>query len=126
MGSAAAHAKRLVVVVLARVPAMIAEVEAAEEGEAAIDDDELLVVRAFLDVAAVEPERDALVRRPVEEQRLHPLALEREDHVEVPREDADLELGAPFAERVEEGLQRDGPSLALGRLRVFAAERAVS
>lgn len=64
-----------------------------------------------IDVATVEAEAKAFVRHSLENEPLHPLALEREQHVEVPRQHADLELRVPLAQRVQ-------------KLRGHGAERA--
>ena len=57
-------AARLVVAVLARVPAVAGHVDAAAEGEAVVDHDDLLVVRGGRRMGAVEPGVDARVPHP--------------------------------------------------------------
>ena len=94
------------------VPARLAHVHAADEGMRAVDDDEFLVMRAARRRTVVEQEAEPRVRHPVEVHPLHPLPLEREHDVEVPREDVDVEVGIRLAERVQEG---EKPHLRLGR-----------
>src|SRR4029453_12062732 len=84
------------------VPARLAHVHAADEGMRAVDDDEFLVMRAARYRTVVEQEAEPRVRHPVEVHPLHPLPLEREHDVEVPREDVDVEVGIRLAERVQE------------------------
>src|SRR5688572_18108986 len=84
---ASAHAQRVRLLVVSIVPAVIAQIQPAEERELAVDHDELLMMRALVDVTAVEQKRELFAGGPVELLRLHPLALQGEHGMEVPRED---------------------------------------
>ena len=84
------------------VPAGLAEVHPSHEREGAVHDDELLVVGAPGHRIVVEPEAEAGMGHPVEEHALHPLSLMREDEVEVPGQDIDVEGGFVVTEAIEE------------------------
>ena len=84
------------------VPPRLADVHAAHESEAAVDHDELLVMRAARGRMIGEAEAKVRARHPVKDHALEPLALTREDEVEVPREQVDTKLGASPAHAVEE------------------------
>jgi hypothetical protein len=69
-----------------------------------------------VDVIGVEAKVQAFVARPIEHRLLHPLALDREHDVEIPRQDPDLQRRLGLAEVVQEREQRDrgGRLLSLG------------
>src|SRR5690606_29651712 len=76
VGFTPAEAERIGILVAPVVPPVIAQIEAAEESELAVDHYELLVVRPLVCVIAVEKEREPIVRGPIEAQLLHPFALQ--------------------------------------------------
>src|SRR6185503_1730384 len=84
------------------VPACLADVHAAQERKAAVDHHELLVMGAARGGMVIEAEAEIRARHPVKENSLEPLALTREDQVEVPREEVDAKVGSTPAEAVEE------------------------
>ena len=88
--------------VLARVPAAGGEVEASREGDGVVDDHELLVMAAAGRMEPVEREPQPGMRPPPEPYARQHLALEREEHREVPLEHVDLEVAPPSHEPVEE------------------------
>src|SRR4051812_6025691 len=69
-----------------RVPAAARQVEAADEGDAVVDDDHLLVMAGAHRMLVVEPEREPAMRFQVELVDGQPLALERVQHRVVPAE----------------------------------------
>ena len=75
------------------VPAILAQIDPAQERRAAVDHDELLVMTAARRMASVEMKMQSLVRLPAEQDPLHPLALEGEHHVKIPGQDVDLSSG---------------------------------
>src|SRR5262249_7004789 len=97
-----AQSQRIIGEMATVVPPRFADVHATQEGEAAIDHDELLVMSAAGGRMVVEAEMQVRGRHPVEIHALEPFPLAREDHVEVPRDDVDTELGPAAAEVVEE------------------------
>jgi hypothetical protein len=84
------------------VPPRLADVHAAQESEPAVDHHELLVMRTAPGGMIVEAEAEVRARHPVKDRALEPLALTREDEVEVPREQVDAELGPSPAQAIEE------------------------
>jgi hypothetical protein len=83
------------------VPARLTQVDAAHERDIAVDDRELLVMRAARYRRLVEAEVKTLTGHPVKHELLHPLALEREDQVEVPGQDVNLQRGGSLAELIQ-------------------------
>jgi hypothetical protein len=84
------------------VPPRLADIHSAQKSEAAVDHHELLMMRAAPGGMLGEAEAEVRARHPVKDHALEPLALTREDEVEVPREEIDAELGSSPAQAVEE------------------------
>jgi hypothetical protein len=84
------------------IPPRLTDVHAAHEGEATVDHHELLVMRTARGGMIGEAEAKVRARHQVKDHALKPLALTREDEVEVPREQVDTKLGASPAQAVEE------------------------
>ena len=95
------------------VPARLADVLAPEERDAPVDDRHFLVMRAAERHGVVPSEVEARARDGIEVELLEQLAFEREEDAVVPREHADLKLGAlsaePIEEREELRVPRQGP-----------------
>ncbi len=101
-------AARIVGRMRGRVPAGARQVEPADEREPVVDHDELLVMRRAARMRIVEPEPDAAMRAPAGPIHGRPVALQRVDHREVPREHVDAQIVAGGRERVQEGRERVG------------------
>lgn len=99
---ATAEAQRVHREVTPIVPPRLADVDAAEERHLAVDHGEFLMVGASRQGGVVEAKMEAPARHPVEVHALHPFALAREHHVEIPREHADVEVAIAAAEAVQE------------------------
>lgn len=78
--------------VLGGVPAVGRDVDAAGEGQAVVDDHDLLVVRAADRVVGVHGHPQPVGSPPVEQHDRRQPAAERADDAVVPDQDADLEL----------------------------------
>jgi hypothetical protein len=99
---------RVLRLVLARVPALVGEVEAARERELVVDDDDLLVVRPRHRMRVVEAEVDAPVRLPLADaERGRDLAIGSEHDRVIPVEDADPQVALAPREAVQEIAQLD-------------------
>ncbi|KGD59276.1 hypothetical protein DP49_6626 [Burkholderia pseudomallei] len=104
-------AARLVGRMPRRVPARARQIEAADERDAIVDHDELLVMRRAARVRAVEPEHDAVPRAPSGAVHGRPFALERVDHREIPCQHIDPQPSACVRERVQERRERLRPAV---------------
>ena len=91
---------------LRRIPAGMREIEAADERDGIVDDDDLLVVRRADRMLAVEPELEPAVRLPVELEHGQPLALERIHHREIPRQRVRAQTAARCRHCVQEVAER--------------------
>jgi hypothetical protein len=101
------------------VPAGVAQIDAAEERQASVDHDELLMMGSARHGRVVHAEVETLVRQPVEIHSLQPLALPGEHDVEVPREKTHVQPRIALAQAVEEFQEAN---LGAGR-RVRAAQQ---
>ena len=90
-----------------RVPAPDREIEAARERQRVVDDDDLLVVGPAERVRVVELEGQARVGVPGEAVGGEGLALEREQHREVPGEREHAQRGPAGEHVVQERQQRE-------------------
>jgi hypothetical protein len=84
------------------VPAGLAQVDASQERLLTVYDHELLVVTAAGRVGVVEAKQQPYVGGVVEPQALHPLALQREHHVEVPGQQVYAQRWRTLAQPVQE------------------------
>ncbi len=103
---------RVVGRVRGRIPAFARQVEPADEREPVVDHDELLVMRRAARMRVVEPEADAAVRTPRGAIDGGPVALQRVDHREVPREHVDAQVVPRGRERAQECGERVGQAVA--------------
>ncbi|MDR8969652.1 hypothetical protein FEP58_06048 [Burkholderia multivorans] len=94
-----------------RVPARTRQIEAADEREPVVDHDELLMMRRAARMRIVEPEHDPAMRAPARAIDGRPVALERVDHREVPREHVDPQVVPARRERVQERRERIGEAV---------------
>jgi hypothetical protein len=78
--------------VLVGVPAVGGDVDAAGEGDAVVDDHDLLVVRAADRVVLVDGEHQPVGSPPVEQHDRRQAARQGDQHADVPVQDADLQL----------------------------------
>ena len=106
--------------VLAVVPAVGAEVQAAHEGAGPVDDDQLLMMARIECMPAVEPEMDPVACREIENELVEPFLVEADDSAEIPHENEDLELGVPLAQFVQKGGHHD---LARGIAQIAAPQK---
>src|SRR6185369_2266251 len=93
---------------VARVPAVRAEVEAAGERDGVVDDDDLLMMARADRMAAVETEAQSAVSAPPEFHERQRLALERVDHRKVPVEDVRVQVAALRHDCVQEIAEATG------------------
>ena len=100
-GAVRIHAQRIFDAMIAIVPARRAQIEAADEGDLAVDDDEFLMMAGVVDGGAIETKLQAIVGRPVDIPLLKPLAVETVNEAEIPGEDEHAQLGGFFTEPVE-------------------------
>ena len=82
---------RVAVGVVGGVPAVRGDVDAADEGQAVVDDHDLLVMRSADRVVGVDGEGEPVGTAPVEQHDRLQTPAERAQHAEVPLEDADLQ-----------------------------------
>jgi hypothetical protein len=102
------HPPRIARLVVAGVPALVGEVQAAHERELVVDHDDLLVVRSGDRVRVVEAKIDAAVGAPREARGRRDLAVDAEHHRVVPVEDLHLQPALAAREAVEEIGKDDG------------------
>ena len=92
---------RIVVRMLARVPARPREVESADECDSVVDHDEFLMMRSARRMLVVEAKRQPPVRAPIQLVDRQPFALHRVEHREIPRE----HVAAQPSARRDDGVQ---------------------
>ncbi len=97
---------RIVMAMLARVPAVAGHVDPAAKGEAIVDDDDLLVMRPRGRMMPVELGMDARMPHPLHHREQGRAAEQRLDRTGIPAEQEDLELGLAFDQPQDEGAER--------------------
>ena len=98
-------AARVLVDVIARIPAVGRHVDAAAEGQLVVDHHDLLVVRGTRRMGAVELEMDAPARHPVENGQRRRAAPDGHQRADVPFEHMDLDLRPVLVEPAQEGAE---------------------
>ena len=88
--------------VLGCIPAARGQIESSDEGEAVVDNDDLLMMRTGERMGVVEPEVDVLMRLPCKPVDWRVIAIGPVDHWVVPVEHPNPQLAALFGEAVQE------------------------
>lgn len=84
----------------AGIPAALGKIQPTDKGQGIVEDDHFLMMRGTDRMRAVLVEMQPSVRR--ELRRKPPLPLLPVDHVEIPRQNVDMQLSPPDQQRMEE------------------------
>src|SRR5919109_633843 len=87
--------------VLGQIPAPFCQIEAADEGDGIIDDNDLRMVRSADGVIPVQAEIDSRTLPPAAAKEGNGFALQGENHRVVPDQDVSMELAPARYEPVE-------------------------
>ena len=118
VGLAVRHAPRILRQVLRAIPAAHGEVDAADEGERIVDDDDLLVMRARHRMRVVVAQVHAPGRRPAEAVERREFPIGAEHHRVIPVEHVDVQRMAASDQVVEEIADQRRRTVRLHRVEV--------